>query len=171
MKVLIQGLGEVPIPITLSLRKLKPDIAYILCSEYQLNYVHPKFEKPNRDVIAEAARKLRINLVFKRCNVFNPKSIRDCLVDILKCHNVFEDELMFNYTSGSAPVRLFLGVLGVQLSHYTKKSHVYYTIHYNKEKVKIVKDHGGPLREFLPADIDLLLEVCLRRPKRKKSQR
>ena len=171
MRVLIQGLGEIPIPITLSLKKLKPDVAYILCSEYQLNYVHPKFEKSNRDVITETARRLRINLIFKRCDVFNPKSIRDCLIDILKRHNIFDDELMFNYTSGSAPVRLFLGVLGVQLSNYTRKSHVYYTIRYDKEKVQIVKNHGGALREFLPADIDLLLEVCLRRPKRKKSQR
>ena len=165
MRILIQGLGEVPIPVVLAIQKLKPDIAYILCSEYQLNHVHPKFGKKNRDMVVEAARKTQTKVVFKRCDVFDPKSIRNCLMNLLRPIDIFKNEVIFNYTSGSAPVRLFLGILGVYLSKYSPKCKVVYSIKYEEQKFEMVENHREALREFLPSDIDLILELCLRKVK------
>ena len=167
MRVLIQGLGEVPIPVLLSIRQLQPDVASIVCYEYQLNYVHPSFEKKNRDLIVEEARKTRTRVIFKQCDVFNPKSIRDCLLELLKAVDIFEHEVIFNYTSGSAPVRLFLGVLGVQFSRYSDRCRVMYSIKYPRQKLEIMRNHGEALCEFLPSDIDLLLDVGLRKLKKR----
>ncbi|MEM3402651.1 MAG: hypothetical protein QXH08_05465, partial [Candidatus Hadarchaeales archaeon] len=82
MKVLIQGLGISPIPIELSLKYEKPDVCYVICSDYQLNYKNNG--KTNKEILTEAARKTRTDLVFKRCDVFDPRSIRNVLVEILK---------------------------------------------------------------------------------------
>ncbi len=159
MKILIQGLGEVPIPIEVAMRKEKPDETYIICSDYQLRYVHPRYTKSNWDVLNDLARETKTKLVFKRCDVFDPKAVRDCLFDILRRVDIRNDEVIFNYTSGSAPVRLFLGVLGVQLSKYNKKSKILYTISYPEEGVEVSTDHAEKLREYLPTDIDLLLDM------------
>jgi hypothetical protein len=167
MRILIQGLGEVPIPVLLSIRRFKPDVAYVLCSEYQLNYVHPPFKKKNRDLVVEEARKVRTRVIFKQCDVFDPKSIRNCLLELLRSIDIFEQEVIFNYTSGSAPVRLFLGVLGVQFAKYSGRCKVVYTIRYPEQKLEIVKNHREMLREFLPSDIDLLLDVGLRKLKKR----
>jgi hypothetical protein len=175
MKVLIQGLGEAPIPIELALEKEKPSVTYIICSDYQLSYIHPKYTKSNWEVVTEAARKSKTELFFKRCDVFDPKAVRDCLIDILKKVDPYEDELIFNYTSGSAPVRLFLGIVGAQLSKFAKNVKILYTIHYGDEGVEIVDNHTAKLREFLPTDIDVLLDFASRKSsketKKKKSQR
>ncbi|MEW6592299.1 MAG: hypothetical protein AB1305_01210 [Candidatus Hadarchaeota archaeon] len=159
MKVLIQGMGEVPITAELAMTKEKPDVTYVLCSDYQLTYVHPDYKKPNKDVITDVARKSNTKLVFKRCDVFDPKAIRDCLADILYKVDPSKDEIIVNYTGGSAPVRLFLGMLGVQLSKFSPKTKILYAISYKKEGLEVVNNHAEKLKELLPTDIDLLLEL------------
>lgn len=161
MKVLIQGLGEVPIPVEMAMAQEKPDVTYVVCSDYQLNYIYPKNDRPNREVVRDAARSAKTKLIFKRCDVFDPKSIHDCLLDILRNVDPNKDEIIFNYTSGSSPVRLFLGVLGVQLSKFTKNTKILYTISYPEKKVRISDDHAGKLKELLPTDMDLLLDLFL----------
>jgi hypothetical protein len=172
MKVLIQGLGETPTPIEFALKKERPNVTYIICSEYQLRHVCPGYTKSNWNVVTEAARKVNTKLIFKRCDVFDPKSIRNCLLDVLRKVDPSRDELVFNYTSGSAPVRLFLGVLGVQFSKFNKNTKVMYSIEYEKEGVEVLEDHTAKLNEFLPTDIDLLLGLYFEKAKgSKKGQR
>jgi len=164
MKVLIQGLGEIPITAELALEKEKPDVAYVMCSDYQLMYVHPDYQKSNKDVITETARKTKSKVVFKRCNVFDPKAVRDCLADILHRVDPAKDEVVVNYTGGSAPVRLFLGVFGVQLAKFSPKTKILYAISYKKEGVEFSDNHTEMLKELLPTDIDLLLEIFKSKP-------
>jgi hypothetical protein len=159
MKVLIQGLDETPVPIELALKKEKPNVAYVICSEYRLRYTHPDYTKSNWDLLTEAARRANTKLVFKRCDVFDPKSVRDCLLDVLRKVDPSKDELVFNYASGSAPVRLFLGVLGVQFSKFNKNARI--LISCEKEGVEMVDDHTTKLNECLPTDIDLLLGLYI----------
>lgn len=167
MKVLIQGLGEAPATIELALKKVKPDVTYILCSDYQLAYVHKGYSKPNREVVQEAARKANAKVIFRRCNIFDPESINNTIRGILKGINPYGDEVTINYAGGSAPVRLFLGVLGVGLSRICPKTRVLYAIHYPKD-VKITANQTEKLQEFLPTDLGLLLSFVEKRSQSKR---
>lgn len=171
MKVLIQGLGEVPATIELALKKEKPEITYILCSDYQLNYTASSrgYTKPNRQVVTEAARKVKAKVVFKRCNVFDPASISAAVRGIVERVDPLKDEIVINYAGGSAPVRLFLGVLGVELSRFAAKTKILYAIRYPGD-LKMAADQTGPLREFLPTDLELLLGFVRKRLKAAKSR-
>lgn len=53
MKVLVQGLGEVPATIELALEKERPDVTYVVCSEYQLKKIASAagYTEPNESVI------------------------------------------------------------------------------------------------------------------------
>jgi hypothetical protein len=159
MKVLIQGLGEVPTTVEIALAKEKPDITYVMCSDYQLSYSHPAYKKSNKDVITEAAKKTNTKIVFNKCNVFEPKSIHDCLTNILHKVDISKDEIVINYTGGSAPVRLFLGVVGVQLSKFSPKTKIIYAINYKKEGLGITDNHTEKLKELLSTDVNQLFEI------------
>lgn len=169
MKVLIQGLGEAPATIELALKKEKPDVTYILCSDYQLAYIYKGYSKPNREVVQEAARKVGAKVVFKRCNVFDPESINKTIRDILGRIDPYEDAVVVNYTGGSAPVRLFLGVLGVELSRIAPKTKILYAIQYPKD-LKMAADQTKTLQEFLPTDLGLLLSFVGKRKKASRSR-
>ena len=67
MKVLIQSLGEVPATIELALEKEKPDITYIISSDYQLKDIASKhgYKKSNEEVIKSAAKRWALRLFFK----------------------------------------------------------------------------------------------------------
>ncbi|MFN4132788.1 MAG: hypothetical protein ACK4GQ_00230 [Candidatus Hadarchaeales archaeon] len=168
MKVLIQGLGTSPIPIELTLKHEKPDVCYIICSDYQLNYKNE--ERTNKEILTEAARKTKTNLIFKRCDVFDPRSIRNVLIEILRKIDLRKNELVFNYTSGSAPVRLFLGVFGASISKFAKKTKVIYSISYRDDGVEVVNNHASKLRELLPTEIDLLMDLCSIKPEKKRQK-
>ncbi|MDI6884089.1 MAG: hypothetical protein QMD00_02970 [Hadesarchaea archaeon] len=100
MKVLIQGLGEAPAAIEHALKQEKPDVTYILCSDYQLNYIYRErgYSKPNRQVVQEVARKVRTKVIFRRCNVFDPESISKAIRGILE-EIEFLDNVNFDNTT------------------------------------------------------------------------
>lgn len=164
MKVLIQGLGEIPATVELALKKEKPKVTYIICSNYQLNYTARTggYSKPNKQVIREAARKVGAKVVFQRCNTFEPASISKALRKVLEQIDPYKDEVIINYAGGSAPVRLFLGVLGVELARFATRTKILYAIHYPKG-VKIAVNQTEKLQEFLPGDLDLLLGFMKKR--------
>ncbi len=164
MKVLIQGLGQVPATIEHALKKEKPKITHVICSDYQLNHIARTsgYSKPNKKVIEEAARKVGAKVVFRRCNVFDPASINKALREVLEEIDPYEDEVVINYAGGSAPVRLFLGVLGVELAKVTTKTKILYAIRYPKG-VKIAANQTEKLQEFLPTDFNLLLGFMKKR--------
>lgn len=172
MKVLIQGLGEVPATIELALEEEKPDVTYILCSDYQLNYVahSANYIKPNRQVVTEAARKVGAKLVLKKCDVFDPESISDAIHSIMKKIDPSKDEVVVNYSGGSAPVRLFLGVLGIHLTTFAPKTRVLYAISYPKG-IKIATNQTEKLQRLLPNDISLLFSLAGKRKGTKSRQR
>jgi hypothetical protein len=172
MKVLVQGLGEAPDPAEFALMKEKPDVAFIICSERLLRHVRPGNTKSNWDVVTEAARKTGTKLIFKRCDVFDPKSVRDCLLEVIRRVDPSRDELVFNYAGGSSPVTLFLGVLGMQFTKFNKNAKIVHTVSYKKENIELAEDHTSKLMELLPTDIDLLLDLYFKKPKKpKRAQR
>ncbi len=164
MKVLIQGLGEVPATIELALKGEKPKVTYIICSDYQLNHIARRggYSKPNKQVVTEAARKVGAKVIFQRCNVFDPASINEALQEVLEQIDPYKDEVIINYAGGSAPVRLFLGVLGVELARISTKTKILYAIHYPKG-MKIAVNQTEKLQEFLPCDLNLLLGCMKKR--------
>jgi hypothetical protein len=119
MKVLIQGLGEIPATVIFAIEKEKPDITYILCSKYQMELVASKFgyTKKNQDVVEKAAKKTNTKVVFQKCNVFEPKSIGVAMGEIIRRIKP-GDDIVINYTGGAAGVKLLLGVSAVVLSKF-----------------------------------------------------
>ena len=92
MKVAIQGLGEVPTTIELVLEKEKPDVTYILTSDFQLKYVaaHAGYKKANEVVIKKIGEKTGTKIVFKECDCFNPRSIAETITEILQGIDFFD---------------------------------------------------------------------------------
>lgn len=148
MKVAIQGLGEVPTTVLLVLEQEKPDVAHVICSDYQLNYVAKDagFDKTNEEVIKAKAKELGIELEFHVCDVFDPSSVGEDLGDILDKVDPKRDELVINYTGGTAVVRLLLGTMGVVLSS-VMKAKVVYAVKYSGG-LEISKDHTDVLKNI-----------------------
>jgi glyceraldehyde-3-phosphate dehydrogenase/erythrose-4-phosphate dehydrogenase len=119
MKVLIQGLGEIPATVIFAIEKEKPDITYILCSKYQMELVASPFgyTTKNEDVVEKAAKKTNTKVVFQKCNVFEPKSVGGAISEIIK-HIKPGDDIVINYTGGAASVKLLLGASAVVLSRF-----------------------------------------------------
>jgi hypothetical protein len=171
MKIAIQGLGEVPTTIRLLLEKEKPDVSYIICSDYHLKYTashRANYKEPNKKVIEAAAKRVKSKVVFHRCNAFNPKSVAKVIREILRGIDPSKDKVIINYTGGTAVVRLFLGATAVVLSA-LMKTKIVYAIEYPKG-IKITKDHTKALRENFPTDLGVLLELKKKRSSRSKSQ-
>jgi hypothetical protein len=117
MKVLIQGLGEVPATVEFAIEKERPDVTYIFCSEFQTRAIATGhgYKQPNKTVIEKTARRFKTKVVWQLCDVFDIRSIGGALV------RTFEkikrtDEVLVNYTGGAASVRLLLGVGAILLS-------------------------------------------------------
>jgi hypothetical protein len=114
MKVLIQGLGEVPATIELALEKEQPDVTHIICSEYQASHVSRRagYRRSNKKVIEKAAKKVNTKVIFRICDVFDPGSVSETIGNVIGEISP-EDEIIINYTGGSALVRLLLGACAV----------------------------------------------------------
>lgn len=119
MKVLIQGLGEVPATVELALEKEKPDVTHIICSEYQLSYVARKagYTRSNKLVVERAAKRVKAKVVFQVCDVFDPGSVSEAIGNIMGEIDP-GDDIIINYTGGSALVRLLLGACAVVSSKF-----------------------------------------------------
>ncbi|MEM2907979.1 MAG: hypothetical protein QXP65_02105 [Candidatus Hadarchaeales archaeon] len=118
-KILIQGLGDVPIPIELALEREKPDVTYILCSEYQMKNVARSagYKKSSQAVIERVAKKTGTKVVFQLCDIFSPQSVSEAIGQVIKQIKP-DDEVIINYTGGAAIVKLLLGATAVVLSRF-----------------------------------------------------
>jgi len=163
MKVAIQGLGEVPTTIELVLTKERPDITYILTSDFQLKYVasHAGYKKPNEAVIKEVGKKTDTKVVFKECDCFDPKSVVGTITEVLQEIEVEKDEIIINYTGGTAVVRLLLGATGFMLSGFANVRLVY-AIRYPKGPT-ITADQTDVIKEVFPSDLSLILDFIKKR--------
>jgi hypothetical protein len=148
MKVAIQGLGEVPTPVLLVLERERPEVTHVICSEYQLKHVAEAagYTGSNEEVIKGKAKELGIEVVFHTCDVFNPSAVGDVLGRILEKLDSERDELVVNYTAGSAVVRLLLGTVGVVLSSITKAK-VVYAVKY-PGGLELSEDHTAVLKDI-----------------------
>jgi hypothetical protein len=163
MKVAIQGLGEVPTTVELVLAKERPDITYILTSDFQLKYVasHAGYKKSNEAVIQEAGKRIGTKVVFKECDCFDPRSVAGAITEVLQEIEVERDEIIINYTGGTAVVKLFLGATGFMLSGFANVRLVY-AIRYPKGP-NITSDQTDVIKEVFPSDLSLILDFIKKR--------
>ena len=147
VKVLIQSLGEVPATIELALEKEKPDITYIISSDYQLKEVASQhgYKKSNEEVIKKAAEKTRTKVVFQICDTLEPKSISEAIGKVIKQIKP-DDDVTINYTGGTAGVKLLLGATAVVLSKILPLR-IIYSVRY-KGGIEIFKDQTEELRDI-----------------------
>ncbi len=147
MKVLIQSLGEVPATIELALEKEKPDVTYIICSDYQMKNVASSagYKKSNEEVIKNAAEKTGTKVVFQVCDTLEPKSISKAIGEVIKQIKP-EDQVTINYTGGSAGVKLLLGATAVVLSRILP-IRIIYSVRY-KKGIEVFKVQTDELREI-----------------------
>lgn len=148
MKIAIQGLGEVPTTVLVVLEREKPEVSYIICSDYQLKHVAKDagFDKSNEETIREKAEKLGCKVEFRVCDVFDPTSVGEILGEILAGLDPKKDEVVVNYTGGTAVVRLLLGTMGVVVSN-IMKGRVIYAIKY-PGGLDISRDHTEALKSI-----------------------
>lgn len=147
MKILIQGLGEVPIPVELALKKEKPDVTYILCSKYQMKNVAKSagYKKPSSAVIEGTAKKTGTKVVFQLCDIFSPQSVSDAIGQVIKQVKP-NDEVVINYTGGAASVKLLLGATAVVLSRFLP-IRIIYTLRLDDGR-EVVRDQTEELQEI-----------------------
>jgi hypothetical protein len=117
LKVLIQGLGEVPATLEFALERERPDVTYVICSEYQLENIASAggYTEPNRAIIEAAAKKTNTKVVLETCDVFDVDSVGEAIARVFGQINA-GDEVVVNYTGGAASVKLLLGVSAVVMS-------------------------------------------------------
>ncbi len=118
-KITIQGLGEDPTAVKVVLEKERPELTYILCSDFQLESIAKGagYGEPNQAVIGKAAGETNTKVVFKKCNVFDPKSVGEAMGEVIR-EIKSGDEVSINYSEGTATVKLVLGAAAVGLSKY-----------------------------------------------------
>lgn len=164
MKVAIQGLGEVPATIELVLKKEKPNLTYIVCSDFQLKHIatHAGYKKANEIVVKDVAKKVGTEVIFCKCDVFDPKSVSETIRQILQKVDIKKNEILINYTGGSALVRLLLGAIGVMLAGFARVRLIY-AIRYPKG-MKFEANQTEVLREVFPTDLQLLLDFIGKPP-------
>ena len=147
MKILIQGLGEVPTTIELALERQKPDITYIICSEYQMKIVatHAGFNEPNETIVKRAAEKTNTKVVFQKCDIFDVKSVAAAIGEVIRQLKP-DDEIVMNYTGGAASVKLLLGATAVVLDRFLP-IRIIYALRY-KNGVERYEDQTDELKEI-----------------------
>lgn len=145
MKVLVQGLGEVPATIEYAIEKEKPATTYIICSEYQMKTIASAagYTEPNESVIKKMAEKTNTKVIFKLCNVFDPGSVCATISEVLSELKP-TDEIVVNYTGGAANVKLFLGATAVALSSLLHVR-IIYALRY-KDGTEIYKDYTEEIK-------------------------
>jgi len=120
---------------------------YVICSDYQLKIVASTAgcKESNESVIKEAARKVNTKLVFKKCDTFDPRAVGVAIGEVLK--NIEkDDQVIVNYTGGTAVVRLILGAVGVALTMFMKTK-IIYSIDY-PGGIKVAADHTEALKDI-----------------------
>jgi len=147
VKVLIQSLGEVPATIELALEREKPDVTYIICSDFQLKKVSSaaKYKSSNEAVIKKAAKKSGTKVVFQTCDTLEPKSISETIGKVVKQIKP-EDKVTINYTGGTAGVKLLLGATAVVLSK-IMPIRIIYAVKY-KKGIEVFKDQTDELKDI-----------------------
>jgi hypothetical protein len=147
LKVLIQSLGEVPATIEFALEEERPDITYVICSDYQLKNIAKvaNYKISNEAAIKEAAKKTGTKVVFKLCNTLEPKSISKAISEVIEQIKP-GDHVTINYTGGTAGVKLLLGATAVVLSRILP-IRIIYSVKY-KGGIEIFKDQTEELREI-----------------------
>jgi hypothetical protein len=147
LKVLIQSLGEVPATIEFALEEERPDITYIICSDYQLKSIAKAadYKKSNEAVIKEAAKKTGAKVEFKLCDTLEPKSISKAIGEVIEQIKP-GDDVTINYTGGTAGVKLLLGATAVVLSRILP-IRIIYSVKY-KGGIEVFKDQTEELREI-----------------------
>lgn len=147
-KVLIQGLGQIPKPDELVGEKEKPEKTYVLASSYQLEYVAEEagYEKSNEEILKDSAEEIGTRLIIKRCDAFDLDEISNRLGEVLQELGSDVDEVIINYTCGSANMRLVLGMTGIALARiYPTK--LIYAVEY-PEGTKIIENQAEKLNEI-----------------------
>lgn len=126
-KIAIQGLGEDPTAVNVVLKTVKPELTYILCSDFQLENIAKDagYDEPNQAVIEKAAEKTNTKVVFKKCNVFDPKSVSEVMGEIIREIKP-EDEVNINYSEGTATVKLVLGATAAVLLKFMQNVRILY---------------------------------------------
>jgi hypothetical protein len=148
MKILIQGLGEVPATVEFALEKEKPDVTYILCSRYEMRNISKDagYNKPSQTVIEQAAKRTKTRVEWVLCDIFNIEAISDTLFQIFKKIKR-KDQVLVNYTGGAASVKLLLGMCAILLSKKLPIK-IIYVLRY-KAGTEIYLNQTEYLKEFL----------------------
>ncbi len=147
MKVLIQGLGEVPATVEYAIEKEKADVSYILCSKYQMNNIASSagYKQPSQVVIESVAKKVGTKIVWKICDIFDVKSIENAIAEIFKKVKP-KDEVVVNYTGGAASVKLLMG-LGAMLVQTKSQVRLVYALRY-KAGTEVYLDQTEDLKDI-----------------------
>ena len=147
MKILIQGLGEVPATVEFALEKEKPDVTHIICSEFQMKNVASSggYIEPSQVVVERAAQKSNTKVMWQKCDIFDIRSVGEAISRVLKEIKP-GDEIIINYTGGAASVRLLLGASAVVLSRFMPVR-IIYALRY-KGGVEIFKDQTEELKKI-----------------------
>ena len=145
VKVLIQGLGEIPSTLEFALEKEKPDVTYIVCSEYQKKIVASAggYTEPNGVVVEKAAKKTDTKVVWQLCDIFDLKAVGAAIGEVIKVVKP-TDEIVINYTGGAASVKMLLGASAVVLSRFLP-IRIVYALRY-KNGTEIFKDQTEELK-------------------------
>jgi hypothetical protein len=145
LKVLIQGLGEVPATVEFALEKERPDVTYILCNEYIMNHVPSSggYTEPSKVVVERVARRTNTELRWQLCDIFDVKSVGEAIANVFREIKP-TDEVIINYTGGAASVKLLLGASAVVLSR-IMPVRIIYSLRY-KDGTEIFKDQTEELK-------------------------
>ncbi len=145
MKVAIQGLGENPVSIELVLKKERPDVTYIICSNDLLKHVafNAGYTRPNEEFIKTVAKRTNTRVVFEKCDIFSPESVTNAIRRVMGRVRD-EDVVVINYTSGTAVMRLLLGLLGVFTSM-KRPTKILYAVKY-RDGIGFTADHTKALK-------------------------
>ncbi|MEW5995632.1 MAG: hypothetical protein AB1476_04560 [Candidatus Hadarchaeota archaeon] len=145
MKVLIQGLGEVPATIEFALETEKPDVTHIICSEYQMKNISSGggYTEPSQVVVENAAKKSNTKIVWETCDIFDVRSVGDAVARVFGQIKT-GDEVIINYTGGAASVKLLLGASAVVLSR-IMPIRIIYALRY-KGGTEVFKDQTEDLK-------------------------
>lgn len=145
MKILVQGLGEIPATVEFALEKEKPDVTYVLCNEYLMNHVPSsgEYKELSKAVVERAAAKTNTKLIWQLCDIFDIKSVGEAIAKVFKEIKP-TDEIIINYTGGAASVKLLLGASAVVLSR-IMPIRIIYSLRY-KDGTEIFKDQTEDLK-------------------------
>ncbi|MFW6015894.1 MAG: hypothetical protein ACOCRK_05610 [bacterium] len=173
-RILLTGLGNTPKPIIYAIKQgdilgeeFEPlrfyDKIYIFCSEYQRNKIAERvgYEKSNEEVIRDFVNKSEgdVDLHFIDCDVFSPLNVYYNVETIITPEINKRNEVVVNYSAGSAIVRNVLGIMGMYCKEKYDNIYTVYTISY-KEDIKVARDHSEQYSNLveLLSNIDGLLE-------------